>query len=110
MPDYCALKNSFNALHGIINFISCSLITFVVPLLFSLAVAAFIWGIIQTLLNPTNEEARKKGKSFMVWGIISLFIMVSVWGIVKILAATFGINTFIIPQLSLLYLKAPFMV
>lgn len=107
MPN-CAV-NSFSAIHGIINFISCSLIGYIVPMLFALAVASFIWGIVQTLLNPTNEEARKKGKAFVMWGIISLFVMVAVWGIVKIMATTFGLNTFI-PQISVLYFKLPFMV
>ncbi len=107
MPN-CAV-NSFSALHGIINFISCSLVGYIVPMLFALAVAAFIWGIVQTLLNPTNEEARKKGKTFVMWGLISLFFMVAVWGIVKILAATFGLNTFI-PQLSILSFIPGYMV
>jgi amino acid permease len=109
MPDYCTTQNNFNAVNGILNFFSCSIISYVVPMLFALAVAAFIWGVIQTLLNPSNEEARKKGKSFMLWGIISLFVMLSVWGLVSILASTFG-KTTVIPQVSYLYLKAISMV
>ena len=84
---------------NILQFFSCTLIRSVVPLLFTLATAAFIWGIIQYFLNPDNEEKRKAGKSYMTWGIVALFIMVSMWGLVGILSNTFGINV-LIPQLS----------
>jgi uncharacterized membrane protein len=70
-----------------------------VPFLFTLAVVGFIWGIIQFYLNPENEEKRKNGKTFMIWGIIALFVMVTMWGLVGVLTNTFGIKT-LIPQLS----------
>jgi len=63
--------------------------TGVVPFLVGLAVAAFVYGIIEYFLNPNNEEKRKNGKSFMLWGVIALFVMVSFWGIVGILQNTF---------------------
>ena len=83
----------------IANWASCTLIKSIIPLLFTLAVAGFIWGIVQYYLNPDNEEKRKKGKSYMIWGIIALFVMVSMWGLVGVLTKTFGIQT-LIPQLS----------
>ena len=83
----------------IFNWAGCTLVYSVIPFLFSLAVVAFIWGIIQYFLNPDNEEKRKKGKSYMIWGLIALFVMVSVWGLVGVLSKTFGIQT-LIPQLS----------
>jgi hypothetical protein len=94
-----APETKFDTLSHMLNWASCTLIAYVVPLLFSLAVTAFIWGIIQFFLNPDNEEKRKKGKSFMIWGIIALFVMVSMWGLVGVLTKTFGIQT-LIPQLS----------
>lgn len=84
---------------NIIKWAGCTLVKGVIPLLFSLAVVGFIWGIIQYFLNPDNEEKRKAGKSFMIWGLIALFVMVSVWGLVGVLGETFGLKVFI-PQLS----------
>lgn len=84
---------------NLLNWASCTLISTVVPLLFTLATVAFLWGIIQYFLNPDNEEKRKNGKSYMVWGLIALFVMISMWGIVGVLTKTFGIQT-LIPQLS----------
>lgn len=88
-----------NTLGNIFNWASCTLVQSIIPLLLTLAVAGFIWGIIQYFLNPDNEEKRKKGKSFMIWGLIALFVMISIWGLVGVLTSTFGIKT-LIPQLS----------
>jgi len=88
-----------DSLGHIINWASCTLIEAVIPLLFTLATAGFIWGVVQFFIYPDNEEKRKKSKSFMLWGIIALFVMVSVWGLVGILTDTFGIKV-LIPQLS----------
>ena len=85
-------NNSKTDVAGIINWASCLLIKSIVPFLFSLATVAFIWGIIQFYLNPDNEEKRKKGKSFIIGGLIALFVMLSMWGLVGILTGTFEIK------------------
>jgi len=76
-------------LTNFINFFTCTLMNAVIPLLVSLSVAGFVYGIIQYFLFPDNEEKRKNGKAFMLWGIITLFVMVSIWGLVGILSSTF---------------------
>ena len=76
-------------LTSLINFFSCTLINSVSPLLVSLAVISFVYGIIQYFLYPDNEEKRKQGKTFMFWGIVTLFVMVSIWGLVGIFSSTF---------------------
>lgn len=90
---------NLNSIGNIFNYFSCLLIRSVVPFLFILAMTAFIWGIIQYFLNPDNEEKRKSGKSYILWGLISLFVMVSMWGLVNILSSTFGIRV-LIPDLT----------
>lgn len=95
--DVCA-EAGMGDVTNILNWGSCLLVKTVVPLLFALAVVGFIWGIIQFYLNPENEEKRKKGKSFIVGGLIALFVMTSMWGLVSILTNTFETgNT--LPQL-----------
>ena len=89
----------FTSIGNIFNWASCTLVKSIIPFLITLATVAFIWGIIQYFLNPDNEEKRKKGKEFLVWGLIGLFVMISVWGLVGVLSDTFGIKV-LIPQLS----------
>jgi hypothetical protein len=40
------------------------------------------------LVISENEEARKEGKKVIIFGIVGLFVMVSVWGLVNILQET----------------------
>ena len=91
LQNICDSKD-MGSIEGIINWATCLLSQSIIPLLFALAVVAFIWGVIQFYLNPENEEKRKKGKSFIVGGLIALFIMVSMWGIVSIFTNTFNIG------------------
>lgn len=58
--------------------------------LFALAMVYFIYGIARYLLSPENEEIRKSSKSHMLWGIIGMFIMVSVFGIMNLILNSLG--------------------
>lgn len=62
-----------------------------VPLVFALALIAFLWGIFNYFIaGGADEEKRSTGKTFMIWGFVGFFVMVSVWGIVNLLVGTFG--------------------
>lgn len=63
-----------------------------VPLVFAIAFIVFIWGIFQYFIaGGHDEEAKEKGKSLMLYGLIGFFLMVSVWGLVNILVGTFNL-------------------
>jgi zinc transporter ZupT len=62
-----------------------------VPFLIGLAVVIFIYGVITTILAEGGEK-KEDGKKFMFWGIIGIFVMVSVWGLVAILKNTFKLE------------------
>ncbi len=53
--------------------------------LFALAMAYFLYGVMQFIVNPGSEEMKKTGKSHMIWGVVGMAIMVSVFGIMKII-------------------------
>ncbi len=97
--NVCQSKIILNSVGNILDFVTCTIVRSIVPLLFSLATVGFIWGVIQMVINPEDAEKRKQGKMYMIWGIVALFVMLSIWGLVSILSNTFGINT-VIPQLS----------
>lgn len=76
----------------VINFIN----GVIVPVLFAVAFIVFLWGAFDTfILGATNDTAKEKGKSLMLWGLIGFFVMVSVWGLVNLLTGTlsFGNNS-----------------
>jgi predicted RND superfamily exporter protein len=55
-----------------------------------LAMVLFIMGLIGFLASAGDQSAHDKGRQRMVWGIIALFFMVSIWGIVNILQTMLG--------------------
>ncbi len=71
---------------GLISTIQ-GILSAVVPLIFSLAVIYFIWSTSQYILK--EGDAKNEAKGHMIWGIVILFVMISIWGLVAILENTF---------------------
>ncbi len=63
----------------------------VLPVLIALGVVYLVWGIVRYMIGD-SEEAKKKGKDGIIYGIIGLTVIVSVWGLVYILVNTFNLN------------------
>ncbi|MGB4076429.1 MAG: pilin [Minisyncoccia bacterium] len=60
------------------------------PLIFAAAFVVFIWGVYTYFIaGAANEEKRKEGRTFVMYGLIGFFVIVSVWGIVRLLTGTF---------------------
>lgn len=55
-------------------------------LFWAIAVAVFFWGLVKFMTNAGDTAAHEKGKEFIVWGIISFVVLVSIWGIVQLIA------------------------
>lgn len=60
----------------------------ILELLFGIAIVVFVWGVLQMVIHGDDQDARDKGKKTIVYGTIGLFIMVSAWGIIYIVANT----------------------
>ena len=64
-----------------------------VPLLFAIAFIVFLYGVASAyIFSRGDEEAVKKGHRLILWGIIGFVVMVSLWGLVNVVANTFGLN------------------
>ena len=63
-----------------------------VPFIVGLAVFVIIYGIFGYIRHSADEEKRTEAKLFVLWGVIGVFIMVSIWGFVSILVNTFVLN------------------
>jgi len=99
LPSGGSCSPSFKVFKGLVGYVTCIIGKSIIPLIFALAIAAFVWGVVNFFIIGADEEAkRSQGKQFMIWGIIALAVMLSVWGLVKILGDTFHLNTSIIPK------------
>jgi hypothetical protein len=67
-----------------------SMLGLIVPLLIGCALALFLYGVLVYVINGTDEAKRKEGSKMMMYGIVALFVMVSVWALVALLSETFG--------------------
>lgn len=58
-----------------------------VPLVFALALLLFLWGMFKYfILGGGNDSEREAGKQLIVWAVIGFVMMVSIWGIVNLVA------------------------
>lgn len=78
------------------------------PLLILAALVLLLYGIVVTFFFNRSDDSRKEGKSFIINGIIALFVMVSVWGLVNLLRGTFNLDDNNIPLAPAIpFQKAP---
>ena len=62
----------------------------VLYLLVSLAVIFIVWNVVMYLIKSgSDEEGKSKAAWNILWGIVGLFVIVSIWGLVNILTNTF---------------------
>lgn len=66
-----------------------SIINTAVPIVLAFAVLGFFWGLAQYMLSAGDSSKTEEGRKLMIYGVIGLFVMVSLWGILGILSATF---------------------
>lgn len=65
----------------------------VVWLLFAVAFLMFVYGIFQFIKNiDSSDTERETGKRNMIYGVVGMVIMVSVFGIIRIIAGTIGVE------------------
>ena len=57
-----------------------SIVALLIPILIALALVVFFWGLVKYIWGGGKDTAA--GKKIMIAGIISLFVMISIYGII----------------------------
>lgn len=95
---YIADAQAVSTFEGLVGKIY-GMLASLVPVIVGLTLIVFLWGIFQ-LVRSNSEDSRKDAIRVITFGIVALFVMVSVWGLVAILSSTFfGSGRIFIPQL-----------
>lgn len=61
-------------------------------LVFAAGFFLFVWGLLEFLWKLNEGGETKDGKNHMIWGLVGMLIMVSVYGILDLLDNTFGLD------------------
>ena len=78
---------------GIANTVLYIINAVLVPVLFAVAFIFFLYGIAKAyIFSKGDPEEVSQGHRLVLWGIIAFAIMISIWGLVNIVANTFGLS------------------
>lgn len=84
----------------LVSYAICLISNSLIPLAFAIALVIFVYGVVKYIAKADDEEARKKGRNFMIWGLLAIFVMVSVWGFVKLIQNSIKLDSgpIVIPE------------
>jgi len=64
----------------------------IIALLMAVAFIVFLYGAFVYVKNANNDTARETGRNHLMYGVIGMLVMLSAFAILKMAAATFGLN------------------
>jgi len=92
-----ALAQGAGSIEGAIDQIQ-GILESIIPLLMVIATIVFLWGVIRYITSAGDESKIEEGRRLIIYGLIGLFVMVAVWGLVQVLVTTFGVGGQGIPE------------
>ncbi len=60
----------------------------IIPIVFAIAIIYFFWGVVQFLRAAGDPKAKEQAQNHMIYGIIGIAVMVSIYGLVAWLQST----------------------
>lgn len=79
------------------------IVDLLLPIVFALAILAFFYGIFLYVFSQSGDS-KKEGKGIMLWSLVAIFIMASLFGIIQLANQTLGIDQptgdFDVPQVN----------
>ncbi len=73
---------------GFLNLLN-GLIALLIPIIFALVFLTISWGVIKAwIIDEPGSDSVESGKRVVTVGVIALTVMISLWGIVKLIQAS----------------------
>ena len=69
-----------------------AILNIVITIVFILAIVVFGWGVVKYVTSANNPEKEKEARSFLWWGVIGIFVLAAVFGLVQFVAKYFGVG------------------
>ena len=87
MPVLASAQTLLNTLALVSTFLNSLVYLFI-----TLAIVVFFYGLIKYLLGG-GAEGKAEGLKIMLMGVVTIFVMVSIWGIIRLLQSTFRVTS-----------------
>lgn len=83
-----------NAANQVVAAIDTYIIDPLLLMIFAAGLLVFVWGLFQFMVaqSTTDKHGIEDGKRHMIGGIVGMFIMVSVYGIIALIDSTFNLQ------------------
>lgn len=70
-----------------------------IPIIVSIVLMFFFWGVAIFMLNAGDSKQREDGKRKMLWGIIAVFVVLSILPIIQMIGSFVGVEPCLTPDL-----------
>lgn len=71
---------------------SLQILNVVITIVFVLAILVFGWGVVKYITSAGSPDKEKEARQFLWWGVIGIFVLASVFGLVKFLGSSVGVG------------------
>lgn len=82
------LFSGSNSFLGIVNTI-VSLINLIIGVLSALAIVVFFIGLVRYIRESSDAHGHGEAKERIVWSLVAIFVLFSVWGILALMSTAF---------------------
>lgn len=65
----------------------------VIGLMLAAAIFFFIWNVFKVITQSNKPDELAQLKSRVIWGLVAIAAMASVWGLVNLILGSTGLNT-----------------
>lgn len=93
LTSFAALGN----ISGLVTDVG-NIVNQLIPIAFALALLGFFYGLVKYIFG--GAENKDQAKNIMIWGVVALFIMAAVWGLVRFISNAVGINQEAAPSVN----------
>ena len=69
-----------------------SVLSVLIPILVGAAFIVFFWRLSKFILSSNNQADIAKGKNYMIWGVLALFILITFKTIITLVSQDLGLN------------------
>lgn len=86
------ILTAYASVDSAIRSINKAIVNPLIVLMFAIATIYFLIGVFEFIKDSANADAREKGKQHIIWGLIGMLVMVTVFFIMRLILGTLGIE------------------